>query len=173
MERDFTILLVEDNKDDVMLLQRTFWQAHLANPLKIVSNGADAINYLQGAGPYADRNIYPLPSLLLLDLHMPVVDGFDVLQWLRSSRSRLDSILTVVLISSAEEPDLQRALKLGADSYLVKSAHFEELLPLLKRLGCWWVVTTDQDEVQFDPFHDQHLVEMNQTSALECVGDQQ
>src|SRR5690349_23216853 len=114
-----TVLLAEDNAQDVWLAQRAFAKARLANHLEVVRDGEQAIAYFNGSGRYADRKRYPLPILLLLDLYMPKIDGFEVLEWLRE-HPRLDRLPVAVLTSSDHDPDAQRAFGLGADSYLIK-----------------------------------------------------
>ena len=137
MLNDQTILLAEDDANDVMLIQRAFQKAGLRNVLKIVRDGDAAINYLRGDGPYADRDQYPLPFLLLLDLKMPGTDGFEVLQWLRDE-SQLKRLLVVVLTSSNLQADVDRAYELGANSYLVKPVSFDEMVHLIQRFEIYW-----------------------------------
>src|SRR5437879_4965922 len=96
-----TILLAEDNEDDILLMQRAFAKARLANPLRVVHDGDEAIRYLTGEEPYADRHENPFPLMMLLDLHLPKVDGFEVLHWLRD-KPELDGLIVVVLTSSTD-----------------------------------------------------------------------
>jgi len=131
------ILLAEDDTNDVLLLERAFEKAGLHDSLKVVSDGEMAIEYLSGRGIYADREQYPLPFLLLLDLKMPGTDGFEVLQWLRSE-PELKRLLVVVLTSSNLQADVDRAYELGANSYLVKPVGFDEMLHLVKRFEIYW-----------------------------------
>jgi CheY-like chemotaxis protein len=140
-----SILLAEDNPDDVLLLKRAFERVHFANPLHVVKDGAEAIAYLSGEGKFADRNRYPLPFILLLDLGMPRRSGFDVLQWVRQ-RPEFNSMEIAVLTSSKESTDVVKAFECGAASYLVKSADFEDLFDLVKRLGCYLVITNEKPE---------------------------
>jgi CheY-like chemotaxis protein len=137
MLNDQTILLAEDDANDVMLIQRAFQKAGLRNVLKIVRDGDAAIKYLRGDGPYADRDQYPLPFLLLLDLKMPGTDGFEVLEWLRDE-SQLKRLLVVVLTSSNLQADVDRAYELGANSYLVKPVSFDEMVHLIQRFEIYW-----------------------------------
>jgi CheY-like chemotaxis protein len=111
-------LVVEDNEDDAYFMQRAFQDAGLNNPLHIVSNGDLAIDYLAGAGEFADRSRHPLPDMIFLDLKMPGRDGFDVLAWLRQEQRATTPV--AVLTSSPEELDRRRARELGADCYLLK-----------------------------------------------------
>src|SRR5437899_6823838 len=117
------ILLVDDNPDDVLLIQRAFQKAGLRDALKVVRDGAQAIQYLSGSGLYAERQRFPLPFLVLLDLKMPGTDGFDVLQWTRA-QPELRRLLIVVLTSSNLQADVDRAYYIGAKSYLVKPVWF-------------------------------------------------
>src|SRR5438034_11513986 len=113
------ILLAEDNENHVLLIRRAFEQAGLVNPLYVVSNGEEAISYLKGEGKYANRDEYPLPCLMLLDLKMPKKDGFEVLEWLRGQPG-FSSLRVVVLTTSEELRDVNRAYRLGANSFLTK-----------------------------------------------------
>ncbi len=131
------ILLAEDDPNDVLLLQRAFQKAGLREQLKIVRDGEQAIEYLAGRGNYADRNRYPLPFMLLLDLKMPGTDGFEVLQWLRAEPS-LKRLLVVVLTSSNLQADVDRAYDLGANSYLVKPVEFDQMVNLIQRFEAYW-----------------------------------
>src|SRR5438552_4915657 len=132
-----SILLAEDDPNDVLLLERAFQKAGLHNSLKIVHDGQQAIDYLSGRGIYADREQFPLPFLLLLDLKMPGTDGFEVLQWIRA-QPELARLLIVVLTSSNLQSDVDRAYELGANSYLVKPVGFEEMVNLIKRFEIYW-----------------------------------
>src|SRR5438093_12475944 len=131
------ILLVEDNPDDVLLLEHAFKKVGWSSALKIVRNGEQAIAYLGGTGVYTDRQEYPFPFLVLLDLRMPGTDGFDVLQWARAQPS-LKRLLIVVLTSSNVQADVDRPYELGANSYLVKPVDFEEMVNMLKRFEVYW-----------------------------------
>src|SRR5437660_5264305 len=121
------ILLVEDREDDVVLIRRAFDKAKVINPIQVVSNGEEAIWYLKGEGKYANRAEYPLPDLVLLDLKMPRVDGFEVLRWIRQQPG-LSSVRVVVLTSSDQMRDVNEAYQLGANSFLVKPLEFERFV---------------------------------------------
>ena len=114
-----TILLVEDSADDVFFLQRALKKAQIENPLQVVVDGQQALDYLGGVGNYSNRKEFPLPCLLLLDLKLPRVNGFEVLGWIRQQAS-LSSLPVVILTSSGEERDRKRAAELGAKAYMVK-----------------------------------------------------
>ena len=131
------ILLVEDDPNDVLLIQRAFQKAGLHNSLKVVRNGDEAIEYLSGEKSYADRDDYPLPFLVLLDLKMPGTDGFEVLTWARNSPS-LKRLLIVVLTSSNLQADVDKAYELGANSYLVKPVEFDDMVNLIQRFEAYW-----------------------------------
>ena len=137
MLADKFILLVEDDPNDVFLLERAFEKAGLRDLLKVVTDGGQAIDYLSGRGAYEDREQFPLPFLLLLDLKMPGTDGFEVLQWVRA-QPELARLLIVVLTSSNVQSDVDRAYELGANSYLVKPVGFDEMVNLIKRFEIYW-----------------------------------
>jgi CheY-like chemotaxis protein len=131
------ILLAEDDPNDVLLIQRAFQKAGLRNALKVVRDGEQAIEYLSGTGNYSQRDRFPLPFLLLLDLKMPGTDGFEVLQWLRSE-PQLRRLLVVVLTSSNLQSDVDRAYELGANSYLVKPVEFDQMVNMIQRFEAYW-----------------------------------
>src|SRR5437588_3667047 len=131
------ILLVEDDENDVVLIQHAFKKAGLNESLKVVRSGEQAIEYLSGEGIYDDRERFPLPFLLLLDLKMPGTNGFEVLQWVRAEPD-LKRLLVVVLTSSELQEDVDRAYELGANSYLVKPVEFNSMVNLIKRFEAYW-----------------------------------
>jgi len=126
MNGRLTILHVEDEADDRMITKAAF--ARVAPEIVIVPacDGDEAVRYLAGESPYAERTAYPLPHLILLDLKLPRQSGFEVLEWTRS-RAEFDRIPVVILTSSQHEVDLTRAYALGASSYLVKSPDVKQL----------------------------------------------
>ncbi len=137
------ILLVEDDENDVMLLQRAFRRAAIVNPLQVVRHGDDAVAYLEGTGEFADRALHPLPVLMLLDLKLPRRTGLEVLRWVKE-RAGLKRIPIVVLTSSKNDDDVNRAYELGANSYVVKPVSFETLLELVKSLELYWLVLNER-----------------------------
>jgi CheY-like chemotaxis protein len=133
------ILLVEDDASQVMLVERVLRKAKLANRLLALRNGEEAIAYLDGRGQYDDRSRYPLPALVLLDVHIPGKSGLEILTWLREQHT-LDHIPAVILSGSAESEDIDRAFELGAASYLVKPVAFDALLDTVGGLGLSWAI---------------------------------
>lgn len=133
---DKPILLVEDNEDDVFALKRAFRQEKIANPLFVVTDGQQALDYLSGTGKYADRESYPMPAIVFLDLKLPFVSGFDILAWIRH-QPELGSLTVVVLTSSDETRDHEKARALGARSYIVKPSCPEDLRIFLQSIRNW------------------------------------
>jgi CheY-like chemotaxis protein len=133
-----TILLVEDNDDDVFFLQHAWTAAGVPNPLRVVRDGQQALAYLDGTGEYADRAKYPTPSLLLLDLKLPFLNGHEVLSWLRAHPVHR-KILAVFLTSSKESTDVRKAYELGANGYLAKPASAGQLTEMVKALRAYWL----------------------------------
>ena len=142
----YTILLVEDDANDVLLIQRAFRNAKLRNPVQVVPHGEEAVAYLAGHGPYADRERYPVPALILLDLKLPRMSGLEVLAWLRQQRG-LRRLPVVMLTSSRERVDINRAYDLGANSYLVKPVAFDALLDMVKTVDRYWMDLNEKPEV--------------------------
>ncbi len=132
-----TILLVEDNDDDIFLFTRTLNKAKITNPVQITSDGQRAIDYLKGVGQYADRKQYPVPFIVFLDLKLPYLNGFEVLTWIRQ-QPELHSVMVVILTSSDEARDHQQAYSLGARSYLVKPPGSHDILEVLDSLNSFW-----------------------------------
>ena len=132
------ILLVEDNPNDVLLIRRAFNKVAVPNPLNVVGDGEKAIDYLSGAGDYADRGRYPLPLFILLDLKLPRKSGHEVLGWLRA-QPVLRRIPVVILTSSSIPADLERSYDAGVNSYLVKPVNFDELRELIDMVRRYWI----------------------------------
>ena len=131
------ILLIEDNYDDVLLIQRAFRKANIQQPLTILSDGDEAVSYFQGEGKYADSERFPLPGLILLDLKLPRRSGLEVLAWI-GQQPKLRRLLIIVLTSSLENTDLDRAYDLGANSYLVKPIDFHDFVNLVRLVDDYW-----------------------------------
>ena len=121
-------------------------RARNARPLHRVKDGEEAIEYLQGAGKYADREKFPLPNMLLLDLKMPRKNGFEVIQWVRL-QPELKRLPIVVLSSSRENPDINRAYELGANIYLVKPVKLESLVEMVDALNLFWLNYAEKPDI--------------------------
>jgi CheY-like chemotaxis protein len=143
----YSILLVEDDPNDIILIKRAFEKASITNPLPVVEDGEEAISYFAGKGPYSDRVKYPLPILLLLDLKLPRKSGHEVLEWLRR-QPMLKRLPVVVLTSSQQDSDINRAYDLGANSYLVKPVTFDTLVEMMKTLNFYWLLLNENPIVE-------------------------
>lgn len=137
-----TILLVEDNPDDVVLTERALKKARIANKVVVARDGVEALDFLFGTGAYSGRDTSATPELVLLDLKLPKLDGLEVLQRLRDDqRTRL--LPVVVLTSSREDRDLTRSYELGANSYIRKPVDFKQFAKAVKDLGLYWLVLNE------------------------------
>src|ERR1051325_8315638 len=132
------ILHVEDDPNDALLFQHACRKAGVSFDLQAVSDGDEAIAYLRGTESFSDRQKHPMPELVLLDLKMPRLSGFDVLAWLRGN-TPFDKLPVIVLTSSNHEADIKRAYDLGANSYLVKPVGFEALVEVAKTIHDYWL----------------------------------
>src|SRR5262245_17306717 len=132
------ILAAEDEETDRLFLRLAFQKAKLPRPLVTVNDGRECVDYLIGSGSFAERELHPLPVLLLLDLKMPYMNGFDVLKWL-ATRPEFKDLPAVVLSSSPADADIQKAHQLGARDYLVKPHSIEELVKILQQLRERWL----------------------------------
>jgi CheY-like chemotaxis protein len=127
------ILLVDDNPHDVVLIRLAFRRVGIIDTIQLVKDGTEAMRYVNGDGPYADRHQFPPPTLILLDLKMPQTSGFDVLKWIRE-QTLLASVVVVVMSGSKNDEDIERAYSLGANSYLVKPTKFEDMVKMMESL---------------------------------------
>lgn len=127
------ILYAEDSGDDAFLMERAFRKANFLNQLKVVYNGQQAIDYLAGKALFADRTIYPIPAMVLLDLKMPQKTGLEVVQWIRGE-GRMNDLTVFLLSSSNLEKDIASAYRLGANGYLVKPMALDGMLSLVSEL---------------------------------------
>jgi len=132
-----TILLVEDEENDVFLMQRALNRAAVVNPVHVANDGREAIDYFRGAGKFADRKEFPLPGLVLLDLKLPYMKGLDVLKWIRQQ----PEVATIVILlgSSAAKADIAAAYRLGANGFLVKPPEASQLLNMIKAVKDFWL----------------------------------
>ena len=138
MEKNAHILLVEDNRMDIELTLDAFKEARLKNTIQVAQNGEEALDYLFGRGKYSDRETYPMPNLVLLDLKLPRVDGFEVLRQIKSAPI-LKRLPVVILTSSKEEGDRALSYDIGANSYLVKPVSFEGFLGVVRQIEGYWL----------------------------------
>ena len=134
------ILLAEDDPNDTLLLRRAFTKNSLDLPVHISTDGADAIEYLKGAGPYANREKYPFPRAVITDLKMPRCTGFELLEWI-DNHPECSVIPTIVLSASAEDRDIKRCFELGANAYFQKPSSFAQLCDLVKQNHQFWTMS--------------------------------
>jgi CheY-like chemotaxis protein len=132
------VLLAEDREDDILIMRKAFAQTDFPGSLFVVRDGDEAIAYLKGDAPYANRAEYPLPALLLLDLKMPRKSGFEVLSWIRQ-QPHLAALRVIVLTSSEATSDLNRAYELGANSFLAKPSDFQDMIQLTEFINGFWL----------------------------------
>jgi CheY-like chemotaxis protein len=135
-----TLLLVEDNSDDIVLFRRALSKNSVRARMQVISDGHDAIRYLKGEGIYGNRKDYPLPGLVVLDLHIPGESGLAVLRWIRK-QSWLAGLPVVVFTGTDHGQSIKEALQSGADTYLFKNHDTEGLLHLLQHANLNWTNT--------------------------------
>jgi CheY-like chemotaxis protein len=150
-------LLIEDTENDVLLIQRAFIKAKILNPLLTVNTAEEGIAYLQGEGRYANRAEFPLPALILLDLRLPGMDGFEFLRWIRKQPG-MATIRIVVLTSSDLMRDVNLAYQLGANSFLVKPMDFERFVEISQALNGYWTWMSKAPDSQSAAEHDMKVV---------------
>ena len=134
-----TILLVEDDPNDVLFLKMALEAVGVQNPVAEAKDGREAADYLSGVGDYSDRRRYPLPYLMLMDLKLPHMMGLELLKWIRQ-RPEFDFIIVIVLTSSANPADIDEAYRLGANAYVVKPSSFEKLRLLAQAIKDFWLI---------------------------------
>lgn len=132
------LLHVEDDPNDLLLLQRAFRKANAQVTIQPVNDGDKAVAYLSGADEFTDREKYPLPGIVLLDLKMPRKSGLEVLQWIRSQQ-KLRRLIVIVFTSSKHDEDVNKAYDIGANSYLVKPVGFDMLVDVAKMIQQYWI----------------------------------
>jgi two-component system response regulator len=143
------ILQVEDDPNDVFLTQHAMKKIGVENPVHVASDGQQAIDYLQGAGKFADRASFPFPSLILLDLKLPYVMGLDVLRWIRKQPGTPPVV--VMLTASGEEVDVAAAYRLGANAFLTKPSDAGKLRDMLKSITEFWLAHNTLPQESFNP----------------------
>ena len=135
--QDLTVLLADDQEDDVLLLKRAISKAVGDCRIQVVDNGDEAINYLKGKGQYGDRKNFPFPNVMILDLKMPRVGGLEVLEWL-DQHPHCSVIPTVVFTSSAQPQDIKRAYELGTNAYFTKPLTFDDSVSVMAAIFNYW-----------------------------------
>ena len=138
MTRAAAILLVEDNAMDVELILDAFREARLGNKIQVARNGTEALEYVFGQGKYADREQYPLPDIVLLDLKMPGIDGHEILKRIKGA-DKLKRLPVIILTSSRDEGDRAMSYDNGANSYLVKPVSFDDFLKVVQQVSDYWL----------------------------------
>jgi len=142
---DRPILLIEDNPDDEALTLRAFGKNGITNPVVIARDGVEAIDYLNGTGTHAGRDLTVMPVLILLDLKLPRIDGLEVLRRIRAGEHTA-MLPVVVLTTSRETRDLQQAYRLGANSYIRKPVDYERFIQVVGQLGVYWLTINETTE---------------------------
>ena len=137
-----TILLVEDNPDDEALTLRALSRNNISNQVVVVRDGQEAVDWLEGTGPYGDRNPADIPALILLDLKLPKIDGLDVLRRLRGN-PRTALVPVVILTSSKEDRDRASGYQSGANSYVQKPVDFTAFVDAVRQLGMYWLMLNE------------------------------
>jgi CheY-like chemotaxis protein len=137
--KDPVILLVDDSDSDIALLQQAFVKAGMQRPLHVVRDGVDAMSYLLGRGEFADRGLHPMPSILIIDVNMPRLNGLELLTWLHT-QPEFSHLMIIVLTGDARIEAVNHAYHLGANSYLLKPIRHEELVDLVQCFYRYWVV---------------------------------
>jgi CheY-like chemotaxis protein len=146
-EKKFTVLLVEDDLNDIFLVKRAFKKAQIQNPLQVVTDGQEAVHYLRGEGRYADREAYPLPKLVVMDIKMPRRTGFEVLEWAKHNGPLRR--IPIIIVSSSDNPaDINRAYELGANAYMVKPVDYRAVEKLFESITHYWGLECAKPELE-------------------------
>jgi CheY-like chemotaxis protein len=145
--KDKFILLVEDNPDDVELILRSLKKNSIANDVVVAKDGVEALDFLFSTGSYAGRDVSNVPTVILLDLKLPKVDGLEVLRRIRNDE-RTKLLPVVILTSSKEENDVITSYKLGANSYVRKPVDFNQFSEAIRYLGLYWLLTNEPPPIK-------------------------
>lgn len=137
-QKTLVILMADDDADDRLLAQEAMNESRVLNELRFVENGVELLSYLRGEGDFSNRQLYPMPGLILLDLNMPKMDGRDALAEIKAD-AHLRRIPVVILTTSKAEEDMAKGYDLGAASYIPKPVTFDALVELMRTLGKYWV----------------------------------
>jgi CheY-like chemotaxis protein len=137
---NFTILLVEDEENDALLVKMAFKKNDIPNPVQWARDGLEAIAYLNGEGDFADRNRYPFPEVLILDLKMPRMGGLELLGWIRD-HPEFRVIPTIIMSASKLDSDVEKAYSLGANTYMIKPSAFDDLAKMVKLAHDYWGIS--------------------------------
>lgn len=141
------ILLVEDDPNDVILVKRAMKKAEVKSKIKVVKDGEQAMDYLGGGAKYENRKEYPIPDMILLDLKLPKKSGLELLEWV-DNQPKIRRIPIVILTSSRENEDVNKAYDLGVNSYLLKPVSFDNLLEMMKITISYWFDYNQHPEVK-------------------------
>lgn len=142
MREELEILIVEDNANDAELMMRTLKKNNLSNSIRLLEDGEEALDYIYGRGIYKDRDLSILPRIIFLDLKLPKVNGLEVLDKLKSDELT-KKIPVIIVTSSREDPDIERAYALGANSYVVKPVNFDDFVKSMVQLGLYWLLVNE------------------------------
>ncbi len=147
VEASAEIVLVEDNASDIELALRALEKNNIKNPIQVIRDGAEALDYLFGTGDYANRSVSDRPKVVLLDLKLPKVDGLEVLRQIKLD-PRTRSIPVVIMTTSREDRDIAEGYRLGANSYIVKPIDFRHFVHVVKSLSAYWLMINEPDRVR-------------------------
>ncbi len=150
MNKNLTILHAEDDPNDVLLIERAFRKANFSGKLLAINDGEQAVSYLMGEKIYADREKFPFPHLLVMDLKLPRKSGLEVVSWIRSQT--ILKRLPIALLTSSKQPgDINTAFDSGVNCYLIKPVNFDDLVQTVKTLDLFWLQMNQRPEIQLRP----------------------
>ncbi|HPE56349.1 MAG TPA: response regulator [Bacteroidales bacterium] len=141
--REYEILIVEDSPEDAELMIISLTKNKVANPITVLEDGQEALDFIFCTGPYSERNFNDKPKVIFLDLKLPKVHGLEVLKAIKSN-SKTSEIPVVIVTSSKEDPDVKTAYHYGANSYVVKPVNFDEFMETMKQIGSYWLFINER-----------------------------